>query len=108
MLLGDLLTWVGDCRVSIGPPIIVSEAGTQLSRHPAINAVATIAGTDGWQTAKTCVFQTEEVQEINEVIYIVVEIDDHRRDHARIQPVGHIDILGCGLNSSARKREVTR
>ena len=48
------LTLVGEQRVSIGPPIIVSVLGVQgwLSRF--MIAVAAKTGTDGWQTAMTC------------------------------------------------------
>ena len=45
---------VGLCRVSIGPPIRVSDLGWRGSFASAISAAAAITGTEGWQTAITC------------------------------------------------------
>ena len=51
----SLLTAVGFERVSIGPPISVIERGANLSPRASISATAASTGTDGWQTATTCV-----------------------------------------------------
>ena len=49
------LTAVGLRRVSIGPPISVMVAGAKRSPFASISATAASTGTEGWQTAMTCV-----------------------------------------------------
>ena len=51
----SVLTSVGLFRVSIGPPIRVSERGVHGSPRADMMAVAASTGTDGWHTAMTCV-----------------------------------------------------
>ncbi|CFP63050.1 Uncharacterised protein [Bordetella pertussis] len=49
------MTWVGDSRGSIGPPIITMLRGWQGSLAEAISDIAASTGTVGWQTEMTWV-----------------------------------------------------
>ncbi len=49
--IASLLTAVGFSRVSIGPPIRVAVAGTQLSPQVDITEMPARRGTLGWHTA---------------------------------------------------------
>ena len=109
-VLASLLTAVSLRRVSIGPPISVIEAGCIGSLRDAISAAAASTGTAGWQTAITCVFAPEILDELDDVIDEIVQIERARADrhHARVRPIGDVDIVLADhrLDRAAQQRRV--
>ncbi len=94
----SLLTAVGLQRVSIGPPIKVMDAGIATSSRASIRAVAAISGPkadrrqpharDLWRRG------VQELQHLDDIVDIVVEakVAEFARHHARVRPVGDVDI----------------
>ena len=69
--------------------------GTFRWRRCSISEMAAKTGTVGWQTAITWTSPAKALNEFNDVVDICVEIERARRARhkARIDPLGHIDIV---------------
>ena len=105
-----LLTAVGLRRVSIGPPISVIDSGTKGSllgfhdgnrRH---HRHRRLAYRDDMHVA------AELMQHLDDVIDIIIEVEAAfgQRHHARVGPVGDVDLMGRqeGFDRAAQQRRV--
>ena len=77
-----------------------------------IRATAASTGTEGWHTPRCSVHRraAEQTQDLDHVIDIVVEIEEAfgERHHARIGPVGDVDVMSGqeGLDRAAQQGRV--
>jgi hypothetical protein len=109
LFMARLFTAVGLFRASIGPPIMVMLRGVA-SPALAISDTAASTGTVGWQTLITCSLSGRCGDELAHVGDVVVEVEgaDLERHHARVDPVGDVDLVvrSMGAHGVAQQRGV--
>ena len=69
-------------------------AGALGSSFASISATAASRGTDGWQTPRVWTAGSEVIEHGAQIVDVIVEIErpDSERDHARVRPVGDVDV----------------